>query len=215
MMKQKFIIICLTVCSLPGLSQSSPAANVPLKKSEMVQLKSNNATQLSAHTESLDTSKKKILVGHQNISFPADRSNAQLLDVTGQISSDGDSFDNSWGKDADTHWSFGLFDHNDRPVASFHDDSDNDQYNDADVITVKMHLDNPATLKDFMPIGRIHVNIAPNGHDTWHFKQLKLTFDFTNPNFSLQVALAPGVLSQDHRDVDLIFAYDGQNFQAR
>lgn len=214
-MKHPFFIMSLIVCSLPAWSQSAPATNLSSKKTPLVQPKSVVATQVTNHNVPLDTAKTKIMVGHQNINIPADRSNAQLLDVTGEVSSDGDSFDNSWGKDADTHWSFGLFDHNDKPVASFHDDSDNDKYNDADVISVKMHLDNPATLKDFTPIGRIHVNIAPNGHDTWHFKQLKLTFDFINPNFTLQVSVYPGTMSQDHRDVDLIFAYDGQNFKSR
>ena len=44
---------------------------------------------------------------------------------------------------------------------------------------------------------------------------LDLTFDFINPNFTLKISLAPGVLTQDHRDVDLYFYYDGNNFVPR
>jgi hypothetical protein len=119
-------------------------------------------------------------------------------------------------KDHDTHWSFGLFDQNDHPIASFHDDSNTDEY-PADFTTpaLKMHLDNATTFGAFANGGRIHINIAPNGNDTWKINQFRLTLDFLNPNVTKEVTWGNFALSQDVKDMDLYFRYDGTNFITR
>jgi hypothetical protein len=147
----------------------------------------------------------------------AARANAGLTDIFAYVTTGSNDLGNGWGcnKDPDTHWSFGLFDENDNPVASFHDDSNNDEYAPASSVTVKMHIDKQVKFSDFANGGHIHVNIAPNGNDSWCFDQLALTIGFANPNFTIKINLFPGLLSQDHRDVDLYFYYDGQNFILR
>ena len=119
-------------------------------------------------------------------------------------------------KDADTHWSCGVFDQNEKQIGSFHDDSDNDEYSPGSTNgPLKMHLDNAAIFNNFFHGGHVHINIAPNGNDQWGIAQFILTFDFTNPNYTKQVSWQNLSLSQDHRDIDLYFIYDGQNFVPR
>ena len=114
-------------------------------------------------------------------------------------------------KDPDTHWSFGLLDNNGNHIASFHDDSNNDPYSDG-TTTGKLYLgkENTATFGNFFNGngGRIHINIAPNGHDTWNIDQFTLFLNFTGPTTSQQLTWGHIGLSENKRDVDLTFHYD-------
>jgi hypothetical protein len=121
-----------------------------------------------------------------------------------------------YNKDPDTHWSCGIFDQNGRPVTSFHDDSDNDEYPEGSVTgPLQMHIDNSAVLGDFATNGHIHINIAPNGNDTWQISSFTLALDFQNPSLSQKLAWSMITLSQDKRDIDLYFLYDGKNLVVR
>lgn len=147
------------------------------------------------------------LDAHKNMSgLKVDSSKAQLLDVFIQILNGYD------GKDHDTHWSTGLFDQHDNPISSFHDDSNTDEYVGGTWVgSLKMHSDRAATFGDFANAGRFHINIAPNGNDTWQFGFF-VTLDFINPKFSKTISWGNVTVSQDKRDADLFFAYDGSNF---
>ncbi len=146
----------------------------------------------------------------QNMNIKVDSSKANLLDGFFKILI---GLDN---KDGDTHWSCGLFDQNNRPILSFHDDNNTDEYKeDSWTQALKMSMDNAATFGDFANGGHIHINITPNGHDTWKIGLFDLTLDFLNPKFTKTFHLYPGTLSQEVRDVDLYFYYDGTNFVAR
>jgi hypothetical protein len=157
---------------------------------------------------------------NQNITIKVDSAKATLLNAfftleTGisAITFPVGSYDN---KDADTHWSCGIFDQNDKPVASFHDDSNTDEYEEGSITgPLKMHIDNPATLGDFSNDGHLHINIAPNGNDTWHITDFKLELNFLNPNLKKTVKWGSITLSQDKRDIDLYFYYDGKNLVGR
>ncbi len=135
---------------------------------------------------------------------------ATLLDAFVKIETGADD------KDHDTHYSFGLFDQNDKPICSFHDDSNTDQYPDYFVTPMlKMHMDNPATLASFANGGRIHINIAPNGNDTWVIGEFSIWLDFLNPKFTAQVNWVAFSLTQDKRDIDLYFTCNGTTFTNR
>lgn len=212
-MKANFLLTVILFISTINCFSQAIQRTTNLKQNKTI---TTPVKQPKAETVSPVTSNKVLLDTHKNMTIPVDKTNATLLDVFAYVYTGFDD-DLGCGKDGDTHWSFGLFDENDKPIASFHDDSDNDIYDPLTGRTVKMHIDNQAKFSDFTNTnsGRIHVNIAPNGHDTWDFEKLTLTFDFINPNFTLKISLAPGVLSQDHRDVDLYFYYDGNNFIPR
>lgn len=122
----------------------------------------------------------------------------------------------SCNKDADTHWSCGIFDQNGRPVASFHDDSNTDEYAEGSTTgPLKMHIDNAAIFGDFANGGHLHINIAPNGNDAWRMAYFTVAFDFLNPKFSQQLTWFGIDLGQDKRDIDLSFYYDGKNLITR
>ena len=80
-----------------------------------------------------------MLDAHKDMTIQVDRTNATLLDVFAYVYTGFDD-DLGCGKDGDTHWSFGLFDENDKPIASFHDDCDYDIYDPTTGRTVKMHM---------------------------------------------------------------------------
>ncbi len=119
-------------------------------------------------------------------------------------------------KDPDTHWSCGIFDQSDRPITSFHDDSNSDEYPSGYTTpALKMHIDNAANFGDFSNGGRLHINIAPNGHDTWNISQFVIVLDFQNPRIAQRINWNNISLSQDKRDIDLPFYYDGKSFRPR
>ncbi len=212
-MKANFLFIIIFISSTINCFSQVKQRTTNLQQNKII---ASPVTQPKAKAVSPVTNNKVMLDAHKDMTIQVDRTNATLLDVFAYVYTGFDD-DLGCGKDGDTHWSFGLFDENDKPIASFHDDSDNDIYEPTTGRTVKMHIDDQAKFSDFTSTnsGRIHVNIAPNGHDTWDFEKLALTFDFINPNFTLKISLAPGVLSQDHRDADLYFYYDGNNFVPR
>ena len=76
-------------------------------------------------------------------------------------------------------------------------------------------MDNSVLFSQFGNGGHVHINIAPNGNDTWDIAQFTLTLDFVNPKLSQTITWPDITLSQDHRDADLYFIYDGQNFVPR
>ncbi len=114
-------------------------------------------------------------------------------------------------KDPDTHYSFGIFDNNSRPIASFHDDSNNDPYNEGTTSpSLYLNSQNSAAFKDFVggAGGRVHINIAPNGHDTWNIGSFSLFLKFTNPTSTQKLTWTGINLSEGQRDIDLNFMYD-------
>ena len=122
----------------------------------------------------------------------------------------------SCNKDADTHWSCGIFDQNGRPVASFHDDSNTDEYAEGSTTgPLKMHIDNAAIFGDFANGGHLHINIAPNGNDAWCMDYFTVAFDFLKPKFAQQLTWYGIDLGQDKRDIDLYFYYDGKRLVIR
>jgi len=191
--------------------KTSPINHTPLENTAVP--KNSVETKLTAKNENIAS------VGSSNMQFG--NGLASLFDIfitieTGinggglLMTSSGDN------KDPDTHWSCGVFDQNEKQIGSFHDDSDNDEYPmDATTGPLKMHLDNSAILNNFVNGGHLHINIAPNGNDTWGISKFTLTFDFLNPKCSQVVSWTYINLSQDHRDADLYFTYDGKNFTAR
>jgi hypothetical protein len=166
-------------------------------------------------------------VNHQPSSSvpPApNNSNATLLDafVTVTTGTSAQYFPVTSGdnKDDDTHWSCGIFDQNGRPITSFHDDSNTDEYTQGTVTgPLQMHIDNSAVFGDFANNGHIHVNIAPNGNDTWGTTKFVLVMDFRpaggGSNFSQRISWDGFRLSQDKRDIDFYFMSDGKNLVAR
>jgi hypothetical protein len=158
---------------------------------------------------------------NQNITIKVDSAKASLFDafITVETGISASTFPISSGsnKDADTHWSCGIFDQNERPISSFHDDSNSDEYTEASITgPLKMHIDNAAIFGDFSNGGHLHINIAPNGNDTWDIDNFKLTIDFLNPKITKTIEWKRGIsLSQDKRDIDLYFVYDGKNFVPR
>jgi len=145
------------------------------------------------------------VVDYSNIYAPKIPSDASFAYVkTGNNSGD--------NKDPDTHWSFGLLDNNGNHIASFHDNSNNDPYNDG-TQTGKLYLskENQATFANFVNGngGRIHINIAPNGHDTWNIDEFTVFLKFTNPTIPPIKLTWPSIsLNEGKRDIDLTFHYD-------
>ena len=151
---------------------------------------------------------------------PPNNLKAQLLDAFVTVSTGQSAVavitTANYNKDPDTHWSCGTFDVNGRPISSFHDDSNNDEYPEGSVNgPLQMHIDNPAVLGDFATNGKIHINIAPNGNDTWQISSFTLALDFQNPSLSQKISWSNITLSQDKRDIDLYFLWDGKNFVPR
>lgn len=150
---------------------------------------------------------------------------ASLFDIfmtiqTGTGSGDGVLITSGDNKDHDTHWSCGVFDFdqngNEKQVTDFHDNSDNDEYAWGSITgPLKMNMDNSVLFSQFSNGGHVHINIAPNGNDTWGITRFTLTLDFVNPKLSQAITWENISLSQDHRDVDLYFIYDGQNLVPR
>ena len=145
---------------------------------------------------------------------------ASLFDIfitveTGSYVGSGLSLDGD-NKDRDTHWSCGVFDQNEKQVTDFHDNSDNDEYIAGSTTgPLKMNMDNSVLFSQFGNGGHVHINIAPNGNDTWEIAKFTLTLDFVNPKLSQTISWPAITLSQDHRDADLYLIYDGQNFVPR
>lgn len=179
-------------------------------------------------TEKINVSKQSIEVEKRNqlkaipykkIPIPPDISKANLLDVFFKLETGMAQVNftfHSYNKDPDTHWSFGIFDQNERSITSFHDDSDNDEYPDGSTTgPLKMTMVNAAVFDDFSNGGHIHINIAPKGNDEWRMDNFSITLDFLNPKTSQTITWYGLALTQDKRDADLYFYYDGKNFVPR
>ena len=195
----------------------TPATTNTSKPTVLETQKSN-----SAITAAPITGKKTkiIVINEKRIPIPPDLSKASLLDAFVSVST---GYTNpavimlsNYNKDPDTHWSCGIFDQNERPITSFHDDSNTDEYPENSTAgPLKMHIDNTAVFDDFSTDGHIHINIAPNGNDTWSITNFTLTLDFINPNITQKLTWTNIELSQDKRDIDLSFYYDGKNLVTR
>ena len=114
-------------------------------------------------------------------------------------------------KDGDTHWSCGTFNQSGADITSFHDNSDHDEYVVGSRKMLQMQLDKTAIMGDFESLGRLHINIAPNGNDTWKIYQFTLTMNFDNPRSQQNINWEDIVLTQDQRDADLYFYFNGKN----
>ena len=94
------------------------------------------------------------------------------------------SVTNETGKAANIHWSCSLFDQNNKQVASFQDNNQDEYSAGSQVSNLKMQNTNAATFGDFSKGGRLHISIESRGNESWKISVLKLTLDFLNPNFS-------------------------------
>lgn len=115
-------------------------------------------------------------------------------------------------KDGDTHYSFGLFDQDGKQIAVYHDDSNTDAYAEGSNNTIRMvdYTNNSissASLANFVKGGgHIHLNIAPNGHDTWKINQFTLNLNFDNDLKSPhKIQWTNTTMSQDARNHDFYF----------
>jgi len=191
-----------------SIIKTSPINHTPVENT--VAPKNNNDLKALPKKENIAS------VGSSNMQ--PGKAMASLFDlfITVETGTNGGGPPSGDNKDPDTHWSCGVFDQNEKPIASFHDDSDNDEYPMASTNgPLKMHLDNGAIFSNFSNGGHLHINIAPNGNDRWGISQFTLTLDFINPKCSQVISWPLIILSQDHRDADLYFIYDGQNFVPR
>ena len=195
-----------------------PASAVNNKpRSEVLEVKNNNLA-----TNNMSPANKTTVVPQKEsvVPPPPNYSRATSLDafvtLTTGVSAQTFPVTSGENKDPDTHWSCGIFDQNGRPITSFHDDSDHDEYIQGSVTgPLQMHIDNPAVFGDFANGGKIHINIAPNGNDTWGVTKFVLTIDFQNPALTQTITWDGFGLTQDKRDVDLVFKYDGKNLVVR
>jgi uncharacterized membrane protein len=142
----------------------------------------------------------------QNTSTKIDSAKATLLDATFVVvTAKNSSLDPETNKAANTHWSCTLFDQNNRQVASFNDDSNDEYVSGYQTPVLKMQVDNATLLGDFSKGGRLHISITPKGNDTWEISDFNLTIDFHNPLFTQKLTWNGIKLSQDKKDVDLFF----------
>ena len=144
---------------------------------------------------------------NQNTNTIVDSAKATLLDASFFIvTAKNSSLDPATNKDINTHWSCALFDQNNRQVASFYDDNNNDEYvSGSQTSVLKMQINNTTTFGDFSKGGRLHISITPKGNDTWEISDFNLTIDFHNPAFTQKLTWNGIKLSQDEKDVDLFF----------
>lgn len=165
--------------------------------------------------------KKENIASTGESNMQAGKAMASLFDMFITINTGSPTgYDNRYNKDKDTHWSCGVFafdqNGNEKQVTDFHDNSDNDEYLAGSITDpLKMNMDNRVLFSQFGNGGHVHINIAPNGNDTWGITNFTLTLDFVNPKLSQAITWQNIILSQDHRDADLYFIYDGQNFVPR
>ena len=185
-------------------------------KSQLTATKKMNVSQQSTVSEKRNQLK---VIPYKKVPIPPDISKASLLDVFFKLQTAMAQVNftfHSYNKDPDTHWSFGIFDQNERSITSFHDDSDNDEYPDGSITgPLKMSMVNAAVFGDFSNGGHIHINIAPKGNDEWRMDNFSITLDFLNPKTSQTITWYGLLLTQDKRDADLYFYYDGKDFVAR
>ncbi len=209
------ILVEKTVITQTNLVRASEVTTKP--KSEVLDTKNSNL----ASTYEKPTVKTTIVpLKETRVPPPPNFSKASLLDafVTVSTAVAAPTFPISSGdnKDPDTHWSCGIFDQNGRPITSFHDDSNSDEYSEGSITgPLQMHIDNSAVFGDFANGGHIHINIAPNGNDTWGIAKFVLAIDFQNPTISQRITWPGFLMSQDKRDIDLYFMYDGKNLVVR
>jgi hypothetical protein len=204
-----------TVITNPNLVTASSVNAKP--KTAVLEVKNSNL----ASTYEKPIEKTSIVpVKETRVPVPPNFSKASLLDAFVTVST-GTSLQtfpvtSGYNKDPDTHWSCGIFDQNGRPITSFHDDSNSDEYAQGSVTgPLQMHIDNSAMFGDFSNGGHLHINIAPNGNDTWGITSFVLAIDFQNPTIAQRITWPGFIMSQDKRDIDLYFMYDGKNLVVR
>ncbi len=125
------------------------------------------------------------------------------------------------GKDKDTHYTLELFNSNNQEAAMYVNNSNSDEYAKYESNAVQMTAGTPTgkiiykgslplpemrapVLADFSNGGRIHISIAPNGHDTWNIQNFKVTLTFQGQK-PHTIQWSSKTLSQDTRDKDLLF----------
>src|SRR5580704_16063960 len=161
------IVVEKTLVTQPNLVPASSINSKP--KTALLEIKNTNLVT----NDRGPVEKKSVVPLKEGIVPPAPNfSKASLLDafVTVSTGTSTQTFPVTSGdnKDPDTHWSCGIFDQNGRPISSFHDDSNTDEYVEGSITgPLQMHIDNAAVFGDFSNGGHLHINIAPNGNDTW------------------------------------------------
>ena len=201
----KPIISCLSVFLLVTINSFS----------QVLQKKQTTAPVVERNT----ITKSSVLTGktqgsvNQNPNTKTDNSKATLLNASFfVVTASNSSSDPATNKAANTHWSCTLFDQNNRQVASFYDDSNNDAYpSGSQTPVLKMQVANATVLGDFSKGGRFHISITPNENDTWEISDFNLTIDFHDPIFTQKLMWNGIKLSEDKKDVDLFFNNNAGN----
>lgn len=215
---KKYILSFVTLLFINQALSQIPAKSQMIKKSATAKPQEEasptvkKTTTINARLITKKSLGTKIIPGPKYSVQPIpDYKNASLIDVyiTVVTGGEGISAGKSGNKDHDTHWSCGTFDQYDNDITSFHNDSDNDEYVIGSTKKLQMHVDKNAIMGDFENIGRLHINIAPRGNDTWRIYSFTVTLDFGNPKTQQSLTWKNLILSQDHADEDLYFHFDG------
>lgn len=211
-MKTIFLSLVITLATHHCFSQIPTKKQIPAQPTYNTQKVSESKTQAPKETIVLPEASTrkagtKIIPGSKySIQPKPDYAKATLVDTYIYVTTGGSTSNN---KDADTHWSCGTFDQVGNSITSFHDDSNHDAYGSGSKKTLQMKIDRVAALGDFQNLGRLHINIASNGNDTWIISEFTLVMDFDNPKLQQKLTWYNVGLNQDHADIDLYFHFDG------
>lgn len=108
-------------------------------------------------------------------------------------------------KDHDTHYTVSVYNKQNKLLASYSDNSD-DKYDDRTTKEKQLKIANGITSDDISIAngGKVHIEIRPNGHDTWKVSSLKLVLNFEN-NIQKLITVSGLQLSQDSKSNDTFF----------
>ena len=109
-------------------------------------------------------------------------------------------------KDHDTHFTVFVYNKQNKLLASYIDNSDNDKFDDLSNKEMQLKIAPGATTDDLMTSngGRVHIEIRPNGNDTWMIDNLNLVLNFEN-NIQKVITARGLKLSQDSKNNDTFF----------
>ncbi len=113
---------------------------------------------------------------------------------------------NTTRKPADVHWSCVLYDQNNRQVASFTDNNNDDYSAGSQSAIINLQTDNSADYGAFVNGGKIHISISSNGNTNWVINTFNLSLDFVNPSFTTKYDWSNIDLSSSKKQADLFLA---------
>jgi hypothetical protein len=121
------------------------------------------------------------------------------------------SITNETGKAANIHWSCSLYDQNNKQVASFQDNNQDEYSAGSEVSNLEMQNINAATFGDFSKGGRLHITVESKGNESWTISVLQLTLNFLNPNFTQNLTWKAIDLSGGKKELDLFLKDSAQS----